>query len=218
MARFKDKDQAIKLRKQGNSYSQIKRILGVSKSTLSIWLREYPLSEKRLRELRDWNETRIERFRQTMRHKKEKRLQSIYSKQSKRWLPLSKRELYLAGLFLYWGEGRKGLENQISITNTDPKVIKFALHWMTKLLNIPKRKITVYLHLYRDMNIKKEINFWKKQLGIPNEQFRKPYIKKSLSANINHGGYGHGTCKIQVGDVRLKEKIMLSLRAITDYY
>lgn len=218
MARFEDKHKAIELRKQGKSYSQIKNILGVSKSTLSTWLRGYPLSKKRIRELRDRNETRIERFRQTMQKKKEKRLKSVYIKQSKQWLPLSKRELYLAGLFLYWGEGRKGLEGQISITNTDPEVIKFALYWMTKILDIPKKKIAIYLHLYRDMNVEQETGFWAKQLAIPIQQFRKPYVKESLRANINHSGYGHGTCKIQVGNVRLKEKIILSLEAIADYY
>lgn len=218
MARLKDRHRALKLRKQGKSYSQIKSILGVSKSTLSTWLKDYPLSERRIRELRDRNETRIERFRQTMQKKRENRWQSIYTEQSEQWLPLSKRELYLAGIFLYWGEGRKGLEGQISITNTDPEVIKFALYWLTKILNISKKKIAVYLHLYQDMNIKKEISFWAKQLGIPNKQFRKPYIKESLRANINHSGYGHGTCKIQVGNVRLKEKMIFSLKAIADYY
>ena len=34
----------------------------MSKSSLSLWLQNMPLPEKRLRELRDWNATRIERF------------------------------------------------------------------------------------------------------------------------------------------------------------
>jgi len=43
MARFQDKEKALALRKQEMSYSQIKSILGISKSTLSSWLRDYPL-------------------------------------------------------------------------------------------------------------------------------------------------------------------------------
>lgn len=78
MARFKDREKALILRKQGMSYSQIKKILKVSKSTLSLWLRNYPLSKQRIRKLRDWNEQRIEKCRETKRKKKEERLKQFY--------------------------------------------------------------------------------------------------------------------------------------------
>lgn len=52
MARRIDKNKAIKMRESGMSYSQIKAELGVSKSTLSLWLRDLPLSDERIRELR----------------------------------------------------------------------------------------------------------------------------------------------------------------------
>lgn len=59
MARKLDKQRAILLRKRGYSYSQIKNKLGISKSTLSGWLYDIPLSEKRIRELRDLSPQRI---------------------------------------------------------------------------------------------------------------------------------------------------------------
>ena len=67
-----------------------------------------------------------------MRLKREKRLKKCYKKEKKRWLSFSKRELYIAGLFLYWGEGLKLLKSSISLNNTDPKVIKFYLYWLIK--------------------------------------------------------------------------------------
>ncbi|KKP80446.1 MAG: hypothetical protein UR81_C0028G0006, partial [Candidatus Levybacteria bacterium GW2011_GWB1_35_5] len=48
MARVIDRQRAIELRKQGKSYGQIKKQLGIAKSTLSDWLSKYPLSEKQL--------------------------------------------------------------------------------------------------------------------------------------------------------------------------
>ncbi len=42
MARYEDKKKAISLRKKGYSYNKIKEELGVSKSTLSSWLKDYP--------------------------------------------------------------------------------------------------------------------------------------------------------------------------------
>jgi len=219
MARFKDREKAIILRKQGMSYSQIKKILKVGKSTLSTWLKDYPLSKQRIRELRDWSEQRIERCRETKRKKKEKRLKDFYQEQKKSIFPLNQHELYLAGLFLYWGEGAKTHSARLSISNTDPSLIKFFIVWLEKSLKIPKEKLKVHLHLYIDMDIKKEMKFWSKILNIPFDQFTKPYIKKTSSIRINHkGGFGHGTCNVRIGDARLSEKILMALKAISDKY
>ena len=218
MSKLKIREQAILLRKQKKSYSQIKKIIPVSKSTLSNWLRNYPLSKKIIIELRDVNESRIEKFRETMKRKHEIRLNKIYYEESKKILPLSKRELFIAGLFLYWGEGSKG-PYMINISNSDPKMINFSMYWFVNSLQISKNKIRVCLQLYKDMNIKEEIKYWSKKLDMPLSSFRKPYIKKTARQNINHkGGYGHGTCNLVVGNVILKERIMIGIKSICDYY
>ena len=155
MARFHDHNKALILRKRGMSYSQIKKILKVSKSTLSLWLRNYPLSKQRIRELRDWNEQRIERCRETKRKKKEERLNQFYKEQKKLLFPFNKREFFLAGLFLYLGEGKKSDLFELSLSNTDPSIIKFFIAWFLKSLLVPKEKIKIHLHLYNDMDIKK---------------------------------------------------------------
>ncbi|MFH1509968.1 MAG: helix-turn-helix domain-containing protein [Candidatus Nealsonbacteria bacterium] len=219
MARLKDREKSLSLRKQGMSYSQIKKELKVGKSTLSLWLRDYPLSKKRIRELRDWNEQRIERCRETKRRKKEERLKSFYKEQKKIIFPLNKHSLFLAGLFLYWGEGSKSQFSQLSISNTDPSMIKFFIHWLDKILLIPNKKLKVQLHLYSDMNIKKEIKFWSETLNIPFNQFTKPYIKETSSIRINHkGGFGHGTCNIRISSARFAEKMHMAIKTISDKY
>lgn len=219
MARFRDHEKALILRKQGMSYSQIKKRLKVGKSTLSLWLRNYPLSKQRIRELRDRNEQRIERYRETRRRKKEERLERFYKEGKKIIFPLSKREIFLVGLFLYWGEGLKSHSAELSISNTDPSIAKFFINWLTKSLLIQREKIKIQLHLYTDMNINKEMNFWSKTLNIPLIQFTKPYIKKTSSARINHkGSFGHGTCNVRIGNARLSEKILMIIKAITNKY
>ena len=218
MARFIDKEKALSLRKKGMSYGQIKKELGISKSTLSNWLRDYPLSKERIKELRDCNEQRIERFRETMRGKKEVRLLDFYNKERDNINFLSKREVYLAGLFLYWGEGGKSLyAARLQISNTDPAVIKFFIYWL-QLLGVAKSKIRAQLHLYNDMDIDRELNFWVKTLEMNKGQFSKPYIKQTSLRNIGHkGGFGHGTCNLTVGDARLSERILMALKFISDY-
>lgn len=219
MAKVKERQEALELRlKEKMSYSQIKKTLGVSKSTLSYWLRDYPLSKERINELRGRSERRIEKFRKTMRAKRERRLNGFYREEKRKWLPLSKRELFIAGLFLYWGEGGKTVRHTISLNNTDPQVMKFTLHWLIEALEIPREKIRVYLHLYSDMDVGKEMGFWSKELKIPLSRFVKPYIKKSKKADIDHKGFGHGTCGLLVCDTRLKERILMNIKAIADYY
>lgn len=218
MARFKEHQLALALRKQGKSYSQIKEELGLSKSTLSVWLRKYPLSRERINELRGRSETRIEKYRQTMQRKKDVRLAQYYKEEKKKWLPLSARELFLSGLFLYWGEGGKTIHGQVSINNTDPDVLKFTLYWIRIALKIPKDKIQVYLHLYNDMDIQKEINFWSKKLNMSEKYFSKPYIKKSTRAGLTQKGFGHGTCGLRVNNTVLKERILMAIKAMADYY
>ena len=219
MARFKDHEKAIILRKKEMSYNQIRKILKVSKSTLSIWLRNYPLSEQRIRQLRDWSEQRIEKCRETKRRKKERRLKETYETQKKFILPLEKRELFMLGLGLYWGEGAKFKMDRLSISNTDPALINVFIYWLTKSLGIPRKKIRVLLHLYKDMDIKKEMHFWSDILKIPLSQFNAPYIKKTSSKRIDHkGGFGHGTCNLGINSVPLAEKILMGLKVISDYY
>jgi len=218
MAKILEHKKALKLRQQGKSYSQIKKILGLSKSTLSLWLRDYPLSKEQIRALRDWSETRIEKYRETRRKQRETRLAQYYKSGKQRLLPASSKALYIAGLFLYWGEGTKLMSSPLVISNTDPSVIKFSLFWMNKILKIPKEKIKFKLHLYSDMNIEEEHVFWSKQLRIPTKQFRKPYIKTSNSRSINYKTFNHGTCEIHGGNVRLKEQIMTDITVIYDKY
>jgi len=217
MARIKDREKALELRKKGMSYSQIKKLLKVSKSTLSLWLRDYPLSRERIRELRDCNEQRIERCRETKIKNREQKLKNIYNSEKIAILPLSKRELYIAGLFLYWGEGSKIIGAALSISNSDPTVLKFFISWATRILVFPKERLKVYLQLYNDMDVQKELNYWSELLNIPLYQFSRPYIKKTSSQRINHkGSFGHGTCQIRAGDVNIANKVLMGLRVVRD--
>ncbi len=214
------RQKAIELRKQGKTYGQIKSELGISKSTLSDWLSGYSLSEKQLGLLQKSKkfsrQLAVEKIRLTKQKKHDKRLNDTYQNELKRWRCLTQRELELAGIFLYWGEGAKLINGPISLNNTDPAVLKFTLYWLRKALKIPKNKIEVFLHLYNDMDIKKEMNYWSRELKMPLNQFAKPYIKNSSRINIIHKGFGHGTCGLRVSSILKKEKIMMAIKAIAD--
>lgn len=219
MARRKEKRLAITLRERGMTYGDIrKRIPTVSKSTLSDWLRGLVLTDNQLEKLyRRRYASRLLSIEKTIKkklRKRQKRLKRVYKEERIKLLPLSDRELYFCGLFLYWGEGRKSLKSAISLNNTDPRVVKFFHYWLVNILKIPKQKIRVALHLYSDMDKDESILYWSKELGIERNQFIKPYIKKSFRRNIKQKGFGYGTCGLYTNNQYLKEKVMMGINAI----
>lgn len=206
------KDKAIFLRKKGLSYSQIARELHVAKGTLSGWLSQYPLSKERLKVLRDLNPQRIRSYKDTMRRKKQMRLDSVYKNVQKQIGLLNKREKMIAGLFLYWGEGLKAHDSTTSLANTDPRMILFFVKWL-ELLGVPRTKMKIKLHLYKDMKIEQETLYWSQLLQISKNNFRKPYIKESKLSDITYkSGFGHGTCNVIYGNRDINDFVLMSVK------
>lgn len=216
MAKYKEKSEAISLRRKGYSYSQIKEKLGISKSTLSSWLEPYPLSEKRIRELRDNNPQRIERYINTMREKREKKFSDSYNKVQNDIGNLSNRELFLAGFFLYWAEGGKTRRSTLVFTNTDPGMLKVYIRWLF-LLKVQSTRLRIKLHLCKDMNIRKEISFWSNQLGIDKTRFHKTLVKNSRMTDLTYkNNYGHGTCNVILNDTSLTMYVLMGIKFIAN--
>lgn len=93
------RQKAIVLRTNQNlSYSEIKNRLGVAKSTLSYWLKEFPLSEKKILKLRKlgWQkgEAGRELFRETMRKRQESKSLAIYKHFKKKFHILLKMKYF----------------------------------------------------------------------------------------------------------------------------
>jgi transcriptional regulator with XRE-family HTH domain len=213
------KQKALKLRMKGMSYSQIKLATGVSKSTLSGWLSEHPLSEKRIRELRDWNQVRIEKYIKTRTIQRQSILDKLYAIEKLKILPLSKRELFIGGLFLYWGEGSKTDNTQTRVANTDPVVLKIFIRWLVEVFAIDIKKIRIHLHLYKDMDIAKETKYWSNTLRVPINQFRRPYIKDTTLKSLTYkGGFGHGTCNVIVGNATIHKMVLMGLKVLRDHF
>lgn len=213
---YKEKNKAIEMRLKGMSYSQIKAKLKVSKSSLSLWLAPYPLSPERIRELRDLNPRRIENCRNTKLRKKKEKLDLVYKKVARDIRKLSKRDLFIGGLLLYWGEGLKASNATVGLSNTDPAALRFFIQWL-KIFNITKAQLSIVMHFYNDMNETKEIKFWMKELGLPKSCFKKSYIKRSnLSGLTYKSGFGHGTCNVRVYSKELHDYVLMGLKYIKD--
>src|SRR3989338_8863459 len=218
------RNKALDLRmKYQLGYGTIAKQLSVSKSTLSRWLKDFPLSDERILELRReiWGrgEASRELFRATMRKKRALREKKIYHQQRRKFKTISSQALFTAGLMLYLGEGDKKDRSRIGLANTDPWVVTFFVRWLTEFLNIPRNKMKVELHLYESMDIKAERRFWLKQLSFRPSQLYKDQVRQLRQGSFSYSeSYRHGTCKLYAGGVKEKTQLMLSIQAFLDTY
>jgi len=121
----------------------------------------------------------------------------------------------MLGIGLYLGEGSKVFET-VTISNSDPKVIKLAIAWLYKACGVRKRNLHLRVHLYPDNNVENVLAFWSGETQIPLSQFGKTIIdirKNKLKQNRRKLPYGTVHLKIRSGGVKdlgiyLHRKIM----------
>lgn len=216
------RQKALDLRlKQELSYGAITKRLKVAKSTLSYWLKDLPLSEEKILELRrkNWKagESSRERFRLTMRKRKEEKAFKIYEQEKRNFKNLSPKSLWIAGLMLYLGEGDKKNTARIGLANTDVWVIQFFLRWLVKFMGVRKNEIRIELHLYENMNIAKEEKFWQDKLGFSRSQLYKTQVRKLKPGSFSYSeSFRHGTCSLLVSGTERKTRLTMSIKAFLD--
>ena len=148
-----------------------------------------------------------------MRKKRETRWGFVYDQVAKDIGVLSKRDMFVAGLFLYWGEGGKTDRYSITFTNTDPDMISFFLRWAETTFGLKRESFSVRLHLYKDMNITHYSKFWSKSLQISNKKFKKPHVKDSSLIGLTYkNGFGKGTCNVRINNRDIAEYVIQSLK------
>lgn len=217
MVRVLDRQKAVRLRKSGKSFTHIRKKLNVAKGTLSYWISGIKLTSKQLDKIqKEGRALQVERYIKTRKEQRKKIFDAYCDIEKNKLLPLTKRDYLIAGLFLYLGEGSKSSWWETGVSNSNPTIIRFVIFWLTNILRVPKNKIRIYVHLYKNMDVRAELDFWSKTTKIPLSQFRKPYIKKTSSLAIDYFTFGHGTCNVLVNGGNIKNKIMAGIRIILE--
>lgn len=204
MAKSKKKIEARNLRKNGLSIKEIAEKIKVSKSSVSIWCADIELTKGQIEKLyeqmvRGGYSGRLKGAR-IQRENKKKKIR-YFSKKGKHDIKqIKKRELFMAGLALYWGEGSKK-DPRVRFYNSDPKIIGFIMKWFREILNIAEDRFIMYVTINR---IHKErlndvCEYWSKITNIPTKQFRKPILIKAKNEKIYENYFQHyGTLCIRI--------------------
>ncbi|HAT74133.1 MAG: hypothetical protein US30_C0006G0030 [Candidatus Moranbacteria bacterium GW2011_GWF2_36_839] len=204
MAKFKEKIKAINLRKEGLSIKEISKILGVSKSSASVWCSDVELSKKQIQKLHERMVMGgyVGRLKgaNIQRKLKQERI-SFYNKQGKKEIEhLQKRELFIAGLALYWGEGGKR-DSRARFYNSDHLIIAFIMRWFREILGVSDDRFIMYVTINQSHKerLSDIIEYWSKITKISTEQFRRPILIKSKNKKVyeNHSRH-YGTLCVSI--------------------
>lgn len=216
ITKFLEKEKAINLRKKGFSYSEILREVAVAKSTLSLWLRSVGLSKKQKQRLTEKKLAAMKRGWESCHKKRVLITQEIKNKAKKEIIRLTKKELWLIGIALYWAEGSKEKDYRpgsgIQFPNSDPYMIEFFLTWLLEIIKIPKERINfdIYIHESHKNNTNSVIDYWSNHTGFSCDNFKHIYFKKNKinTKRKNIGKSYYGLLRIKVkGSSDLNRKI-----------
>ena len=126
--KLKERIRASELRKQGLSYSEILRVVPVAKSSLSLWLKSFHLTEDQK-----------DRFRRKVianggfgaaakRRQRIEKTKNIRAGAISEIGQINKKDVFYMGIMLYWAEGAKSRTSRMSqgvdFSNSDPNMCK----------------------------------------------------------------------------------------------
>ncbi|WP_328910601.1 hypothetical protein OG230_14405 [Streptomyces sp. NBC_00234] len=173
------RDRARELRLQGMTYDRIQAELGCSKSSISLWVRDLPKPEPRYtdeerRTLMNAGLARLRASQDEERHETKHRAREAVG-------TLSDRELFIAGVALYWAEGAKdkaySRRESLQFINSDPNVITLYLRWL-ELLEVPRERMRFRVSIHESADVTGAEQFWAELAGVPASAFQRATLKK----------------------------------------
>lgn len=196
--------RARELRAQGLDYEEIVAALGVSKSSVSLWVRDMPRPPRlSYEESRKRAAEGARRYWAAERPAREARREAARAAAAAEMGGLSPREVLLVGAVAYWCEGAKSkphnIHEHVCFVNSDPGLIRFFLVFLGQAGAEPAQlRFSVQIHESADVAAAEK--FWLEVTGANPVQFRRTILKKHNPRTVrkNTGTDYHGCLRIDV--------------------
>lgn len=161
--------QARQLRSLGAPIGMIAQHLGVSKSTVSIWVRDIELLPRQKK--RNLQRARV--VRSTAWSEKHRRLRVQWQLEGRERARRGE-TLHQAGCMLYWAEGAKG-RNSVRFVNSDGPMVAFFAGFLRECFEVGPDDFTFHLNAYttQTRSIDEIEAYWLALLGLNRESARK---------------------------------------------
>ena len=205
----KEKKISRELRRQGWSFNEIRQKVKVSKSSVSLWVRDIELTKSQKQKLSKNGVKKevIEKRRKTRLTRENNRRQLIIDKAKSEIKHLLRKELWLVGIALYWGEGAKTLRSGVQFSNSDPRSIQLMMQFFKKNCKVPQNKFRGHIHIHPHLDEERAKMYWHNISGIPYNQFYKTSKQQSKASKGKKDTLPFGTFSIQICNTELFLKI-----------
>jgi hypothetical protein len=167
--KVQEQRRAQELRAQSWTLQDIATELGVSKSSVSLWVRDVDFVPNPRRRSH-WTGTNPH----PMHVAKLDEIERCNREGAARIGVLSEREFLVLGAALYAGEGAK-TQDALAFANSDPRLIRMFVTWLRRFFDVDESKFRVRLYLHEGLDLNAAIAFWSDITQIPPAQFYKPY-------------------------------------------
>ncbi|MEV4870206.1 hypothetical protein [Streptomyces syringium] len=171
------KARARELRRAGKTYDEIVAELGVSKSSVSLWVRDLPKPPTPPERLRRMTEARWEPHRREQAAKR-KQTKEAATREIGR---MTDRDLFLLGVGLYWAEGSKSkphrLQETVIFINSDPDMISVYLAWLT-LLQVEPERLRYRVMIHESADVAGAERYWADLVGVDATGLDRTTLKK----------------------------------------
>jgi transcriptional regulator with XRE-family HTH domain len=195
---------------EGLPIKEIARRVGVSKSSVSLWVRDIELTEEQQQVLRDRNPAYNRQLSGTMIQAANRRAERIAYQDAGRRRAAEGNALHLAGCMLYWAEGAKN-RNQVGFSNSDPDVVRFFVDFLRAQFDVRPVEIALTCYLFADhLQRQREIErFWLEVAGLPQTSLRKSHVNvySKYSQKKRRNRLPYGTVKVVVSRTRVVQSI-----------
>jgi hypothetical protein len=195
------RERARELRRQGWTYDQIQLELGCSRSSVSLWVRDLPRPEPRYTP-EEQRALMTEGLKRRRAADQEKRRQSKLAARREAQ-ELSDRDLFLAGVALYWAEGSKSKpydrRERAVFVNSDPGVIQVYLAWLD-LLGVSRDRLRFRVLIHESADVDAAQRHWADISDVDSSVFQKATLKKHNPKTVrkNTGDDYHGCLVVSV--------------------
>lgn len=172
---------AIELRKKGFSYSEIETAINIPKSTIAFWIKDIKLTEPQIQKLKNRRIATARKNSQKRILKIKKETEEIKISSAKDISQITKRELWLMGIILYWkNNSESDIRKGVRFASSDTHLIKLFLRWLKEVGKIKNEEISFDILMG---NNKKEralnaIKHWAQITGFLECDFTRIYFQK----------------------------------------
>lgn len=172
--------KAIELRQQGLSYKQIRAIVGGSNASMSLWLRDVPLTDLQKARLRRRGVESIRKTAEAHRRRTREKESRIRQEALREMGDVTSQDLFVAGVVAYIAEGTKTKPwrstEQCHFMNSDPRMILLFVRW-TELLGISRADLIFRVMIHESADIPGANQYWAKLLGERVDRLMRPTLK-----------------------------------------